>query len=327
MSVLIVTCKGDPHPNEVIKSLNEKNVSVFRLNTDTFLIDYDLSWNSDSIDDGFILRNIHTGLTIKESEITSVWFRRNFKPDKVRYPGQEEVNDHNLTEAQGFLEYLYNELYDKFSIGNYVFDDIADSKLRQLKIAKKVKFNVPETCYSNRKEDVMRIADKAEWVVLKSIKNNAVISDDGNQHVFYAQKVKSEDLRSLPEEAFAQTINFIQPYIEKAFELRVTVVGDDVFACRLDSQEMDNNKGKIDWRQGLEHGLKHTIFELPDYIAEACREYLRLMHLNFGCFDFIVTPEGKYVFLECNPNGQWLWIEKFTGMRISESIARHLAGQ
>lgn len=326
MSVLIITCKGDPHPTEVIQLLKERSVSVFRLNTDTFLVDYDLSWNSDLLNEGFILRNIHTGLTLKESEITSVWFRRNFKPAKVRYPNQEEeVSNHNLTEAQGFLEYLYNELYDKFSIGNYVFDDIADSKLYQIKIAKKVGFDVPETCYSNRKEDIMKIVHKYEWIVLKSIKNNAIISEDGNQHVFFAQKVKSEDLFRLPEESFAQTINFIQPYIEKAFELRVTVVCDDIFACRLDSQEMDNNHGKIDWRQGLEHGLKHYIYELPNYIKEACKEYLRLMHLNFGCFDFIVTPDGNYVFLECNPNGQWLWIEKFTGMPISESIARHLA--
>lgn len=325
MSVLIITCKEDPHPTKVIQSLKEMNVSVFRLNTDTFIFDYDISWNSDFINDGFILRNIHTGLTLKESEITSVWFRRNFKPTKVRYPNQEEVNNHNLTEAQGFLEYLYNELYAKFSIGNYVFDDIANSKLYQIKIAKKVGFEVPETCYSNRKEDIIRMADQYEWLVLKSIKNNAVISKDGNQHVFFAQKVKSEDIRRLPKESFAQTINFVQPYIEKAFELRVTVVCDDIFACRIDSQNMDNSHGKVDWRQGLEHGMRHSIYELPDNIKEACHEYLREMHLNFGCFDFIVTSDGNYVFLECNPNGQWLWIEKFTGMPISESIASHLA--
>lgn len=325
MGVLIITCKEDPHPTKVIQSLKDRNVSVFRLNTDTFLSDYDLSWDSDFLDEGFTLRNIHTGLTLKESEITSVWFRRNFKPVKVRYPGREEVNNHNLTEAQGFLEYLYNELYDKFSIGNYVFDDIANSKIYQIKTAKKVGFDVPETCYSNRKEDIIRFTEKHEWLVLKSIKSNAVISDNGNQHVFFAQKVKSEDLIQLPQESFEQTINFVQPYIEKAYELRVTVVCNDIFACRIDSQNMDNDHGKIDWRQGLEHGMKHSAYELPDNIKEACREYLRMMHLNFGCFDFIVTPHGEYVFLECNPNGQWLWIEKFTGMPISESIARHLA--
>ena len=29
----------------------------------------------------------------------------------------------------------------------------------------------------------------------------------------------------------------------------------------------------------------------------------------FGCIDFIVTPEGEYVFLEVNQMGQFLWVE------------------
>ena len=45
------------------------------------------------------------------------------------------------------------------------------------------------------------------------------------------------------------------------------------------------------------------------------------MKLNFGCFDFIVTPAREYVFVECNPNGQWLWIETATGMKISDALA------
>jgi glutathione synthase/RimK-type ligase-like ATP-grasp enzyme len=48
------------------------------------------------------------------------------------------------------------------------------------------------------------------------------------------------------------------------------------------------------------------------------------MGLNFGCIDLIVRPTGDYVFLECNPNGQWLWIELATGQKISASIAEWL---
>ena len=58
--------------------------------------------------------------------------------------------------------------------------------------------------------------------------------------------------------------------------------------------------------------------------TESRLRYLKRMHLNFGCFDFIVTPDGEYVFLECNPNGQWLWIEEEPGMKISEAIAEAL---
>ena len=44
-------------------------------------------------------------------------------------------------------------------------------------------------------------------------------------------------------------------------------------------------------------------------MAEWCRALLRRLGLVFGCIDFIVTPEGEYVFLEVNQMGQFLWVE------------------
>ena len=53
--------------------------------------------------------------------------------------------------------------------------------------------------------------------------------------------------------------------------------------------------------------------------------YLRHMGLNFGAFDFIVDNNGQWWFLECNPNGQWLWMEFAAGLPLSETMARSLA--
>lgn len=29
--------------------------------------------------------------------------------------------------------------------------------------------------------------------------------------------------------------------------------------------------------------------------------------------DFVVTPEGRHVFLEVNPSGEWFWLDPATG--------------
>ena len=50
------------------------------------------------------------------------------------------------------------------------------------------------------------------------------------------------------------------------------------------------------------------------------------MKLVFGAIDMIVTPAGEYVFLEINANGQYLWIEKQTGLPITSSIVDLLIG-
>jgi glutathione synthase/RimK-type ligase-like ATP-grasp enzyme len=46
--------------------------------------------------------------------------------------------------------------------------------------------------------------------------------------------------------------------------------------------------------------------------------------LNYGAFDFVVTPDGDWVMLECNPAGQWLWLERETGIPIAAALAEFL---
>jgi len=47
----------------------------------------------------------------------------------------------------------------------------------------------------------------------------------------------------------------------------------------------------------------------------------------YGAIDLRLTPEGRYVFLEINPAGQFLYIEYATGQPIAAAIARKLIGQ
>ena len=49
--------------------------------------------------------------------------------------------------------------------------------------------------------------------------------------------------------------------------------------------------------------------------------------LEFGAFDFIVTNDNQWYFLEVNPNGQWLWLEKILALDISEKIIDLLDGK
>ena len=55
-----------------------------------------------------------------------------------------------------------------------------------------------------------------------------------------------------------------------------------------------------------------------------CINMLNEFRLNFGAFDFIVDERGKWIFLEVNPNGQWLWLEKILDLSISYRIVDYL---
>lgn len=324
--ILVITNKEDEHPTPVINILNERNIPVFRLNTECLLTDYEFTWWNSSAEKNLMIINKQTGLEVFDKDIVTVWDRRPELPEELPLKGSEAVNKHNLEEAAGFLRFIRSYLSSKPSIGSINFDRYASSKIEQMSCAISVRFRVPETCISNRYVDVLEIAKWNKELVLKPIASDGIRENGGDtEYVFYSQKISQQDIINAPKEAFTQTVTYIQNYIPKAFELRVTVVAKKIFACKIESQHLADNEGKIDWRQGYDHGLRYEPYDLPNDISEKCIKFLDRMRLNFGAFDFIVTPSGEYVFLECNPNGQWLWIEMETGLKISEAIADALA--
>lgn len=324
--ILLFTNKTDAHPTNVIKHLTSWGVSVFRLNTECLLSDYEFRWWCNNADCDFYIRNIKTGLELYGHEITAIWDRRPENPHKLttRF-SDKKVNKFLRQEGEGFLSFLRFYLRDIYSIGSIVEDRPASSKMFQLSIAKKMGIKIPDTMFANTKDAFFPLLEKNEEVSLKPIDASGFFTKDGMEYVFYSRKIKSEEIKRQPDAAFNQTAIFLQPYVDKKYELRITVCNDDVIACKIDSQSLDDDKGKVDWRQGYDFGLKQEIVDIPGYIKDFCIYFLKEIHLNFGCFDFIVTPDGEYVFLECNPNGQWLWIELATGYDISRVIAKNLA--
>ncbi len=93
-------------------------------------------------------------------------------------------------------------------------------------------------------------------------------------------------------------------------ELRVTIIGDELFAAEIDSQSRESTS--VDWRNWSDGGIDipYRKATLPADIAERCMMLVRSYHLNFSAIDLILTPDGRYVFLENNPNGQFMWVEK-----------------
>lgn len=101
----------------------------------------------------------------------------------------------------------------------------------------------------------------------------------------------------------------------------MTVVGERVFSAAIYTDEC----AKDDWRRlQLTPAVQFKKEQLPERVDERCIQYLGKMGLRFGAFDFIEKPDGEIVFLECNPNGQYGWLEEELGLPISEAVAAEL---
>ena len=317
--ILIITGRPDPHPTSVINLMTERKIPFFRLNTEVLMTDYDFTWYCDNAHEDIVINNIKNGQEVYGSQIESIWCRRPDTPQTLRFYSEPNIDTHNLGEAKAFYNYLMYYFSDCYSIGHFLYDRNANSKMVQLRLAAKLGIKIPRTCISNTQESVLKFANTIPEVLIKPLTTDCLI-DNHLVYDFYATKVNSSDLLRQHKESFDQTVNFCENYVSKDYEVRVTVMGPYLFACKIDSQSQKENEGKIDWRQGYDYNIKHEILSLPKEIESFCKKYLRELHLNFGCFDFIVEPSGEYVFLECNPNGQWRWIEDELGLPMTEAL-------
>lgn len=325
--LLIITNDTDVHPNPVIERLNEMGMPLFRFNTDKMISDYDIMyWLSDN-NCYFEIKYKNYPFSINSDQISCVWERRPIEPlstyDEIQ---SEEVKKLMLEESDGFLRFFRYALPDDLLwIGHPLYERSAGSKILQKITARKVGFSIPETLFTNKITDISKFTSSD--IAVKPIWSFDMKADDDGAIVFYTRKVKADDITALGEQAFRNNINFLEAYTHKKYELRVTVVKDECFSARIDSQLQPSNQGAIDWRQGYEYGIKFVKTEVPQSIMDKCFAYLKLMHLNFGCFDFIVDTDDNYIFLECNTNGQWMWLEEEAGLPISQKLTDLFANE
>lgn len=123
-------------------------------------------------------------------------------------------------------------------------------------------------------------------------------------------------------DVIANCPGIFQAYCEKDHELRVCVFGETVHAFKLDSQAVAG--AELDWRRVMLPDSAVSPISLSADEAGRCRAVVRGLGLDYGVLDLIRTPQGELVFLEVNPDGQWLWLERQTGAPLAEAFAAFL---
>ena len=195
----------------------------------------------------------------------------------------------------------------------------ASHKPLQLQMAAELGFEIPPTLITNSRDDFLEFHRRHNGAIVSKTVHHRLLPVDASQG--YSAYVLTEVVANR-DVSHADAVRYcpvtVQPYVDKRVELRVTVVGDRVFPVALDSQWL--NHTRHDWRRGDHHHGRYEIHDLPSSHAEMCVELVRRLGLRFGAIDLILTPDGRYVFLEINPNGAWLWMERTTGLPIGAAI-------
>ena len=146
---------------------------------------------------------------------------------------------------------------------------------------------------------------------------------DGEEYSVFTSALTAEHLDSLDDARWTPSI--YQERVPKDVDVRVTFVGDKVFAAAIHSQT--DPAASVDWRKTENPDLPHSRMDLPNLLIDQLRQLMTRLNLTFGCIDLVKTPDGGYVFLEVNPSGQWLWLDDQLDFGISAAVADWLVAQ
>ncbi|MCU7614903.1 MvdD family ATP-grasp ribosomal peptide maturase [Chryseobacterium sp. GMJ5] len=255
---------------------------------------------------------------IRIDDVAAVWYRRAYN---IGSGLKEELEPKFFGAAMGEIRntlFGFLESLDCYSLGKPSVYRRLDSKEEQLKIAHKLGLTVPETCITNNPEAAKQFILKHKSVVAK-MQTGFAIYEDGVENVVFTNVIEEDNIDQLDNLLYCP-MQF-QKKIEKKKELRVTVVGQDIFTFEIDSQQSEESK--VDWRKdGVNLLQKWVQTELPAEVEGKLRQLLDVYHVDYGAIDIIVSLENDYYFIEINAAGEFFWLDNLTDNNIiSKSIA------
>jgi glutathione synthase/RimK-type ligase-like ATP-grasp enzyme len=309
--IILVTTADDLAADLIVLHLRRRNANFVRFNQEDFPTGAKLVWRGATPASG----NIALGEEVIDcADIASAWFRYPVEP-LMTMPEHQLYLAFVVSESTGFLS-GFLETMPWFWMNRPSAIAIAANKLRQLVRARELGLIVPETLATNCAQAARDFISGRDGIA-KTV-TNAGFSQAGQRYVVYTTPVTLDDL-SIASVGASPVI--YQQRIVNDFDLRVTVVGNQVFAVRI---LVRDREGGVDWRALDASRIVYERYRLPDEIENRCIALTRALSLSFAALDFIVTPNGEHVFLEINPSGQWGWLEQATGLPITDAMVDRL---
>lgn len=311
---LIITEEFEPTADWLIEELRKRHVPCVRWNLDRFPIGSSLTYRATL--EGFRGELFTDGRRLALDAIGSIWCR-GFRPSG--FPTTLSASDKVFaqSESQRALDALMT-ITDVVWVNHPQRHARANSKPAQLFVAQQIGFDIPATIITNDPANARdMLAEATSPFVYKAMSQNLDL--ESGKALFTGMLTEAE-VNNL--DLIRVSPGIFQEFVPKAYEVRATVVGRQVFSGKINSQS--SVETQIDWRH-RPFDMEHEPIELPSAVTEKLHLFMNAFGLVYGAFDFIVTPDERFVFLEINPGGQYMWVETKTRLPITMALADALS--
>lgn len=254
-------------------------------------------------------------------DVKAVWYRKPDLIDDIKLPVEDKYLQYSRDTITRHIAALRASFPEAYWVSDYYAIQRAENKFWQLQMAHRVGFNVPETVITSDRAIAERFIKKHDNTIVKSLTQTS--PEVTRETVLFSTKINHQHSFDLGGLNLAPAI--FQQAINAVTDVRVTVVGDEVFAAAVQDKGIEEWTEIRDWRISQLMGkVKFEPYKLSKSTVEWCIKLVRKLGLVYGAIDLVVDENGKEWFLEINPNGQWAFIEDETGQPIGKAIAELL---
>jgi glutathione synthase/RimK-type ligase-like ATP-grasp enzyme len=321
--IIALTVQDDLHTNKIAKILQERyDEELIELSRET----YGKEWQTSIIakKTGFKIHFEHKGVEFSNKDVRSMWLRRNFhfaSSHDNASPQESYIASQTAIHVNSTIRLLAEST---FCINSPEANWRANSKALQASYAIACGLKIPETFQGGQPNLLHEFSEETTKnfpLCIKPIESAHLKIDANTTLAHYTRIFNRRPLEELDSVRMCPVT--IQKYIEKDYEIRATVVGEKIFAALIDTKNA-SPEAKIDFRHYDWANTPYYPLELPETVNKKILRLMRRLKLNYGAIDLIKTADNEYYFLEVNAQGQWLWVEDMTGLKISDAIAMKL---
>ncbi len=333
MSVLIISVSGDSSTDNVMDWISHFNHKSIRYNVDKDPLENtsSISMTYGNYENDLLINSNGEAFNSKDFEV--VWFRKFFNPDLK----QEISSDlSNILDSNVLIEHNKNEFYygihamfsnwlvEKKVLGKRITKH--PTKMEMLIGAKKMAIDIPNTLITNQKSCLENFKKVNENIITKAIKEGELFSkydSETKKKIFacmYTELLDEKLMKKVPDRFL---LSLFQEALDKEFEIRVFYLNGKTFSSAIFSQS--DAQTNVDFRMYNTKKPNRTVpYKLSQELEMKVKNLMDYLGLKTGSLDFVKTKDGRTVFLEVNPWGQYGMVSGPCNYFLDKKIAEYL---
>lgn len=316
--LMILTNSEDVTADYLASTLERHRVCFLRFDTDKVL--ERLAFHYDGLCPVIHLED----KLLAPDTFSSVWYRR---PEKLKHPTLDSSPEGTCvlgewSEAlEGFFALIETQKWMNHPASNVA----ASHKVEQLTRARRLGMLIPDTLVTQDPDALRDFYERHRGrIIVKPMASGHIERPDGERDsLIYTNRVLPHHIANLDDLPVCPTL--FQEEILKSADVRITVVDSDVHAVELLAQE--DGLQRCDIRRNNMDDVTYKAITLPVEVEGGVRSLVASYGLRFAAIDMAVTQEGKWIFFEVNPNGQWAWLDLAGCANIAESFVKSFSGK